>query len=133
MAGNTFQHQNLNPTNRRGVSGRLEWILDTLAEFVTEIICQTSQSSQFPFSGDNHSHPSPNDYQRGALVALCVDTRRQGNKSSPVTSGGCWRSGREREGKSGTLLRETNSTLKQRAGGESTLGNGRREIGLDKR
>lgn len=37
-------------TNRQDMSGRLKWILDTHAQFVTEIICQRFQSSLFPSS-----------------------------------------------------------------------------------
>lgn len=35
-------------TYRRNLSGRLKTVLDTNSEFVTGIICQTFQSSQFP-------------------------------------------------------------------------------------
>lgn len=65
------------------MSGRLKWILDTHTEFVTEIICQTFQSSQFPscifFSSqsavDNNSYPRLMTI-RGQLLWLCVLTQR---------------------------------------------------------
>ncbi len=70
-------------TNRQDMSGRLKWILDTHREFMTEAICQTFQSSQFPScifsphksSVDNNSHLTLMTI-RGQLLWLCVLTRR---------------------------------------------------------
>lgn len=93
-------------TNRRDMSGRLKWILDTHRESVTEIICQTLQSSQFPsciFSAHRGSADNTSsDYQRTAFVALLVDVKRQGNHV--YTSVKCWRWGPKGQRKAGNSV-----------------------------